>query len=155
MYITSPISYPMSLLIDKLLGLHHRARFDNESLKALIQLHTSNSLKKLHSTEDSKEKTTDFSMSHIILEENEESVVQSSLGLNDEQANLMRGAIDMTKKTAKSLMIPLSSFYMIDIDEKLSHSHFDAILEKGYSRIPVYQNNNCNDIVGGLLTKEF
>ena len=52
MYISFPISYPISLLLDYLLGTHTKSRFRNNDLVALIELHTHNELKKMHMIED-------------------------------------------------------------------------------------------------------
>ena len=44
MYASCPLSYPISLLLDVLLGKHEKARFLNADLKALIDLHQRASL---------------------------------------------------------------------------------------------------------------
>lgn len=40
MFIWWPLSYPISIVLDKLLGMHHKTRFQNSDLKALIELHS-------------------------------------------------------------------------------------------------------------------
>ena len=44
MYASCPLSYPISLLLDVVLGKHEKARFLNADLKALIDLHQRASL---------------------------------------------------------------------------------------------------------------
>lgn len=78
---------------------------------------------------------------------------KNEMGLNDEQANLMISAIEIKDKKVIELMIPIKSVFMIDYDEPLDTFKITLMLEKGYSRIPVYSNHNRNDIVGLLRIK--
>lgn len=136
MVISSPISYPIAKLLDRLLGEHHKSRFLNNDLKALIELHTFNQLKKLnHDDEEVERKST------------------AKMGLDDEQANLMISALEMREKKVIELMIPIKNTFMIDYDEVLDKFKLQLILDKGYSRIPVYSNHNPNDIEGLLRIK--
>ena len=72
MYITFPISYPISLFLDWLLGKHSKSRFVNTELKSLIELHTLEALKALGIEEEQQ-------------------------GLQNEQANLMISAIEINQ----------------------------------------------------------
>lgn len=76
------------------------------------------------------------------------------MGLNDEQANLMISALEMREKKVIELMIPIRNTFMIDYDDILDKFKLNLILDKGYSRIPVYSNHNKNDIVGLLRIKQ-
>jgi metal transporter CNNM len=138
MYVSSPISLPFAKLLDHLLGEHHKSRFLNNDLKALIELHTFNSLDRLNLSHD-----------------NEEGDLGSSrkMGLCDEQANLMISALDFREKKVIELMIPIKNTFLIDYDEILDKFKLQLILDKGYSRIPVYSDHNVNDIVGLLRIK--
>jgi len=76
------------------------------------------------------------------------------MGLNDEQANLMISALEMREKKVIELMIPIRNTFMIDYDDILDKFKLNLILDKGYSRIPVYSNHNKNDVVGLLRIKQ-
>lgn len=134
MLITSPLSYPLAKLLDHLLGEHHRSRFLNNDLKALIELHTINALEQIHF-------------------QSEESTGLNKMGLHDEQANLMISALEIREKKVIELMIPIKNTFMIDYDEILDKFKLQLILERGYSRIPVFSNHDKNDIVGLLRIK--
>jgi metal transporter CNNM len=142
MWLTYPISYPIALFLDWLLGTHTKSRFVNTELKSLIELHTLGALSNLdihahphkHSTDDTKEK-------HM-------------LGLHDEQANLMISALEIKDKTVIELMIPINKVFMIDYDEPIDKHKLNLILSKGFSRIPVFQRGNGNDILGILRLKQ-
>lgn len=113
-------------------------RFINNDLKALIELHTYNSLEKLKSEEHHNEEVYD----------------KEKMGLIDEQANLMISALEMKEKKVIELMIPMRNIFMIDYDDVLDSFKLNLILDKGYSRIPVYTNHNKNDIQGLLRIKQ-
>ncbi len=80
MYVSSPLSYPISLLLDLLLGKHEKARFLNADLKALIDLHQHQSLK-----------GGAFS----------DHVDQGAMGLGAHQTEMIKGAIDLAKHSAR------------------------------------------------------
>lgn len=148
MWVTSPISYPIAKSLDYLLGEHHKSRFLNTDLKALIELHTFNSLQKMHMGDKGEEHSSHPQGEQGFKPE------ESDLGLNQEQANLMISAIDMNNKRAIELMIPMKNAFMIDYDEILDKFRFGLLIEKGYSRIPVYCNRDRNDVVGLLRIKQ-
>jgi metal transporter CNNM len=165
MYISSPISFPIAKLLDQLLGQHNKSRFLNNDLKALIELHTFNALEKLNIIEKKNEKDvqqvmslgkqSQMSSSHTDHLESQIGGL-AELGLNQEQANIMISAIDIKEKKAIEIMIPLKNTFMISYDENLDKFKIGLILDKGFSRIPVYTNNDRNDIVGILsIIKEF
>lgn len=135
MYITSPLSKPIARLLDYLLGAHHKSRFLNNDLKALIELHTFNSLEKINMN-------------------NDDSHDKEKFGLHDEQANLMISALEMKERRVIEIMIQIKSTFMIDYDDILDKFKMSLILEKGYSRIPVYNNRNRNDILGLVRIKQ-
>jgi metal transporter CNNM len=80
--------------------------------------------------------------------------IQNKMGLHDEEANLMISALEIREKQAIELMIPFTSTFMVDYDEKLDKSKLRHILNKGYSRIPVYGNHNRQDILGLVRIKQ-
>jgi metal transporter CNNM len=137
MLLSSPISYPIAKLLDRLLGEHHKSRFLNNDLKTLIELHTFNALKKIH-----------------LDESDDHSGGAPVMGLHDEQANLMKSALEIREKKVIELMINIKSTFMIDYDEIIDKFQLSLILDKGFSRIPVYSNHNRNDIVGLLRIKQ-
>jgi len=110
-------------------------------LKALIELHTYNALEKLQFSKLDSDPKSDL--------HNDE-----KMGLNDEQANLMISALEMREKKVIELMIPIRTTFMIDYDDILDKFKLNLILDKGYSRIPVYSNHNKNDMVGLLRIKQ-
>ncbi len=109
----------------------------NNDLKALIELHTFNALDKIH------------------MHNKEENPTESNkMGINEEQANLMISALEMKERKVIEIMIPLKNTFMIDFDDTLDKFKINLILDKTYSRIPVYANHNKNDILGLVRIKQ-
>ena len=128
------IAYPLSKLLDVILGEHGRFRYHNNDLKTLIELHSENALKEL-------------------LGENEEEEGPGGVGLSQTQANLINGTIDLIKLTAKDIMKPFSKVIAIDEDTIVNEEFLHKIISSGYSRYPVHKGGNKNLIMGILLSK--
>lgn len=135
MYLTSPISYPLSLFVDYVIGKPMKTRFSNKKLKALIKLHTEEIIDKIRKEENIEE------------EDDEE------LGLTKEQVNLMMGALDVKERKVKEIMIPMHKVVMLNVNDKLTNEKIRFLQKEGYSRIPVYQDD-VNKVIGILRTKQ-
>ncbi|KAL5988312.1 DUF21 domain-containing protein, partial [Asimina triloba] len=99
-----PVAYPISKLLDALLGDGHEALFRRAELKTLVNLHGSEAGKGGELTRD--------------------------------ETSIITGALELTEKTAKDSMTPMTETFAIDINEKLSRNLMESILEKGHSRVP-------------------
>eukprot|EP00955_Chlamydomonas_euryale_P034477 349801-Chlamydomonas_euryale.AAC.42 len=74
--------------------------------------------------------------------------------LTAEEIHVIRGALDLTSKTATKAMTPLDKVFMLSTDDRLDERCLQAVLMSGHSRIPVFQKGNRHDIVGVILAKE-
>jgi metal transporter CNNM len=144
MVISWPLSFWIGKALDIILGEHHKSRFENRDLKALIELHTYKALKKLAEEEEQ----------HKYIPKEDIPRPGSKMGLNDMEANLMISALEIREKKAIEIMIKFKDVYSLNYDEKLTKFKIIEILEKGFSRIPVFSNNNKNDIIGLLRLKQ-
>ncbi|KAK6159175.1 hypothetical protein DH2020_006489 [Rehmannia glutinosa] len=119
-WICFPIAYPISKLLDLLLGHRHRALFRRAELKTLVNLHGNEAGK--------------------------------GGELKHDETTIIAGALELSEKTAGDAMTPISETFAIDINAKLDRSLMNLILEKGHSRVPVYQDQPTN-IIGLVLVK--
>lgn len=89
--------------------------------------------------------------------ENEDDIPQINinLGLNRIQANIIKSAIDIGKTKAKDIMIPMTKAYMLNYDAKFDKTKLLEVINIGYTRIPVYKDNNENHLFGILRVKKF
>jgi metal transporter CNNM len=145
MKITYPLSYPISLLLDKLVGKHSKSRFVNTDLKGLIELHTLEALEKLNQEEE------DYYGHSPRRDVNDE--MKKEMGLHSEQANLMISALEIKDKKTVEMMIPIKNVYMLEYNTRMDKSTVQHILDKGFSRIPVYERTRDN-VVGILRIKQ-
>ncbi|XP_019177838.1 PREDICTED: DUF21 domain-containing protein At5g52790 isoform X2 [Ipomoea nil] len=115
-----PISYPISKLLDFLLGKGHSALLRRAELKTLVNLHGNEAGKGGELTHD--------------------------------ETTIIAGALDLTQKTAKDAMTPLSTVFSLDLYSKLNDETMSLILNRGHSRVPIYSGTPTN-IVGLILVK--
>ncbi|KAF3972629.1 hypothetical protein CMV_003890 [Castanea mollissima] len=115
-----PISYPISKLLDWLLGEGHSALLGRAELKTLVNMHG----------------------------------YKAGKGgeLTDDETAIIIGALDMTQKTAKDAMTPISEIFSLDINSKLDEQTIGLILSEGHSRVPIYSRIPTN-IIGFILVK--
>lgn len=74
--------------------------------------------------------------------------------LSEQEIAVIRGALDLTSKTADKSMTPLDKVFMLSSEDRLDERTMQAILLSGHSRIPVYRDGNRKDILGLILSKE-
>lgn len=122
MLATGILSWPISKLLDWLLGAEHTALFRRGQLKALVDLHSET----------------------------------EGLGgqLAADEINIIRGALDLTNKTAAKGMTPLNKVRMLAADAVLDEDALRGILKSGHSRVPVHRPGNRKEILGIVLIKE-
>ncbi|XP_074304730.1 DUF21 domain-containing protein At5g52790 isoform X1 [Silene latifolia] len=115
-----PIAYPISKLLDLLLGKGHSALLRRSELKTFVGLHANEAGKGGELTHD--------------------------------ETTIIGGALDLSEKTAKDAMTPLSEVFSLDINAKLDKETIELIMRNGHSRVPIYSGNPSN-IIGLILVK--
>ncbi|XP_068636154.1 DUF21 domain-containing protein At2g14520-like [Aristolochia californica] len=115
-----PIAYPISKLLDWLLGKGHFALLRRAELKTLVDMHGNEAGKGGELTHD--------------------------------ETTIISGALDLTQKTVRDAMTPISETFALNINSKLDMNTLELIIAKGHSRVPVYSENPKN-IVGLILVK--
>eukprot|EP00906_Rhabdomonas_costata_P018266 RCo026657 len=125
-YVTFPVSWPVSKILDLLLGTEHGTFYHRAELKELVQMHTE--------TDDHP---------HPLGEDE---------GLTTDEVTIIRGALDLRAKTAEQCMTPIEDVDMLEYASPLNRATMQRLHEHGHSRIPVYLNST-EHIVGMLLVK--
>jgi metal transporter CNNM len=115
-----PVAYPISKLLDRLLGKGHMVLLRRAELKTLVDMHGNEAGKGGELTHD--------------------------------ETTIIAGALEMTQKTARDAMTPISSTFSVDVNAKLDMQTMNLIMTKGHSRVPVYSGNPTN-IIGLILVK--
>ncbi|XP_076838461.1 metal transporter CNNM2 [Brachyhypopomus gauderio] len=117
MLLTFPASYPVSKLLDYLLGQEIGTVYNREKLLEMLR------------------------------------VTDPYNDLVKEELNIIQGALELRTKTVEDVMTPLRDCFMITADATLDFNTMSEIMESGYTRIPVYEEERAN-IVDLLFVKD-
>jgi metal transporter CNNM len=146
------ISYPISLILDKMLGEEHKGRYNKAEFRALINLHN-------EATEEdaSAESVADEEMGAVsglagVRAELGARQILNRSGIAKQELRIMTGALELHRLKVKDVMLPLDQAYMLSTDTKLDAEALQSLLQAGHSRVPVYHNHPHN-IRGMLLVK--
>ncbi|KAK9066678.1 hypothetical protein SSX86_014001 [Deinandra increscens subsp. villosa] len=115
-----PIAYPISKVLDYMLGKGHAALLRRAELKTFVDFHGNEAGKGGDLTHD--------------------------------ETTIIAGALELTEKTAKDAMTPISKAFSLDLDGTLTLDTLNAIMTMGHSRVPVYSGDRTN-IIGIILVK--
>ncbi|XP_030057526.1 metal transporter CNNM4 isoform X2 [Microcaecilia unicolor] len=80
-------------------------------------------------------------------------VTEPYTGLVQEELNMIQGALELRTKTVEDVMTQIHDCYMISSDAVLDFNTMSEIMESGYTRIPVYEEERTN-IVDILYVKD-
>ena len=145
------ISYPISLILDRMLGEEHKGRYNKAEFRAMINLHN-------EATDDDSqehghwdEETGNGGLAGIRAELGAKQILNRS-GVAKQELRIMTGALELHRLKVKDVMHPLDEVYMLSTDAKLDSEILSSIVLKGHSRIPVYEGHPHN-IRGMLLVK--
>lgn len=119
LFIFWPISWPMSKLLDKILGIEGPTIFQRAEFVELIREH--------------------------------EEHADSDIDQDEEQ--IILGALSFSKKTAKEVMTPKRKLFFLDINKPITPELLKKIKEEGFTRIPVFEDYE-DHIVGILYAKD-
>mmetsp|Transcript_3544 Transcript_3544/g.6716 ORF Transcript_3544/g.6716 Transcript_3544/m.6716 type:complete len:692 (-) Transcript_3544:69-2144(-) len=112
--------YPLSLVLDKLLGEEMGTLYSKKELRELVALHNE---QKDH--------------------------VQG--GVDQNEANILTGALDFADKEVSQIMTPIAEVFMLEVNRRLDFTVLSEIFKSGYSRIPCYNSQKTGDNIEGLL----
>uniref|UniRef100_A0A182LW72 CNNM transmembrane domain-containing protein n=1 Tax=Anopheles culicifacies TaxID=139723 RepID=A0A182LW72_9DIPT len=118
MLITFPLSFPISKILDFLLGKEIGNYYDRERLKELVKV------------------TNDVN------------------DLDKDEVNVIAGVLELRKKTVQQVMTRLEDAYMLPIDDILDFEKITEIIQSGYSRIPVFEGENREEIISILHSRD-
>ncbi|TSM28085.1 Metal transporter CNNM4 [Bagarius yarrelli] len=117
MLLTFPLSFPISKLLDCVLGQEIGTVYNREKLVEMLK------------------------------------VTEPYNDLVKEELNMIQGALELRTKTVEDVMTPVNNCFMIKSDAVLDFNTMTEIMESGYTRIPVYEEERSN-IVDILYVKD-
>jgi metal transporter CNNM len=113
--LTFPVSYPISKILDLILGEEMGTVYNRDRLRELIRV--------------------------------------TGTDLVKDEVEIIKGALELSKKTVKDIMTKIDDVYMIECSAVLDFQTMSDIIKAGYSRIPVYEKERQR-IVGLLNSKD-
>ncbi|KAK9864836.1 hypothetical protein WJX84_007154, partial [Apatococcus fuscideae] len=111
-----PLTYPISLLLDKVVGREIGTVYSHEELKRLIDIHIN------------------------------DPVAQAESGLTTSDGQLILGAFDYKHKRVRDVMTSLEQCFMLEASLRLTFQTMFAIYKSGFTRIPVFEGARQNII---------
>lgn len=137
-----PVSYPISLLLDCILG-HESTMYRRAEIKQFIGMHAEQS-----SRNGSVQGDASGSGSGI-----GGGGGGSEHTLTVDEANVIRAAIDLSSKTVADVMTPIDDVFMVDETTQLTRPVMEMLVQRGFSRVPIYRRDRAH-VVGVLLMKQ-
>ena len=160
-YSVTPVTFFLGKTYDFILGRESNDNFQmtKNDIKAFIELQKIKNFNEDNEVELENNYELKFnseyeqhSLSFDLSRENNS--LNHKMSLNEEEANLILSALDIRDKKAVDVMIPIEKTFSIDYDEKFDNEKLKEIIDKGYSRIPVYSYHDKNDIIGLIRIKQ-
>ena len=144
MIISWPITYWLGKCLDIILGEQGKTRYQNQDLKCLVEMHTNEALRKIAEEEEK----------NPYIPKTDIPKPSENMGLGQLEANLMISALEIKEKKAVEIMINFNEIYSIKYEEPIDKKKVVEILDKGFSRIPVFRNDDKTDLIGLLRIKQ-
>ena len=144
MIISWPITYWLGKCLDIILGEQGKTRYQNQDLKCLVEMHTNEALRKIAEEEEK----------NPYIPKTDIPKPSENMGLGQIEANLMISALEIKEKKAVEIMINFNDIYSIKYEEPIDKKKVVEILDKGFSRIPVFRNDDKTDLIGLLRIKQ-
>lgn len=117
MLVTAPLSYPISKILDFILGKELGTIYNRTKLLEMIK------------------------------------VTDPYNDLAKDEVDMIQGALELRTKTVKDVMTFIDDCYMVDINSILDFEKMQEIISRGFTRIPVYENERTN-IIALLFVKD-
>lgn len=117
MVLTFPLSYPISRILDCVLGKELGTIYNKKQLIEMLK------------------------------------VTEELNDLQDNEMNIITGALNYGNKTVQEIMTKLEDSFLISLDAVLDFKTMASIMKSGHSRIPVYEDERYN-VVGVLFVKD-
>jgi metal transporter CNNM len=83
----------------------------------------------------------------------DEHLQDSASELDEDEAEIIRSTLDLSKKTVMDVMTPISKVYYLLPNDRVNAQKIDEIKTRSYSRIPVIDSNKTN-CLGIVLMKD-
>jgi len=129
-----PIAWPISKILDWVIGTDHGTFFRRAELKELVTIH--------QAPGNNTEKENNHGNNPL----------ETGEALTKEEVTIIRGALDLRNKKVFDCYVALDDVFMLDSLSLFNRQTLEKIVEVGHSRIPIYRGKR-EHIVGMLFVK--
>lgn len=134
--VTSVLAWPLSKLLDMVLGEHQSALYRRAEMKALVGIHRDGGAGAGGSGAGraaNGKQTLPF--------------------LHPDEGMLLEGAMALAEGTASAAMTPLEHVFSLPNDAKMDRETLELIVARGHSRVPLHEPGEPNGLRSLLLVK--
>lgn len=156
MFLAFPLAWPISKLLDYLLGHRSGVYYKRAQLKEFVSYHAASAfgngdggdpgLKSLDDPEAGPDGSTSSGS------ESDDGGLPKEERLTNDEVMIIKGALDLTSKTVTMAMTSLENVFSLDEKTVIDARALQTILDAGHSRIPLWRDDPSN-FVGMLLVK--
>jgi metal transporter CNNM len=154
-FIFYPIAYPMSLALDRVLGVEDEENLSRNELSAMMRIlreNKTNEAAKLQLKHSRDLDNDSEDSSHNPMNNRDSDSVEED-PLSHNEVNVITGVLALAKKSIRDIYMGIDKVNMLSSDLVLNMETMEAIDRVGHSRLPVYQGTNNSHIIGFLLVK--
>ena len=152
-----PIAFPMSKVLDYLFGDEVTdGNITRSDLEALVMIQSSEYKRSGSFYKSSSPKIANNGHGPTVLQTPTPtpSSPPTPSRLTDVEVLLMTGVLQLSRHTAKNAMRTISDVFMLSSSTTLDYPTLSTILDRGYSRIPIFKRRDKLTLLGYLLVKE-
>jgi metal transporter CNNM len=154
MFLLFPISYPISKILDYVLGHKSAVYYKRAQLKEFVSYHAASAFQNQEGGAAGGDKSGDEEAGEGSLSssESDDGGLPKEERLTNDEVMIIKGALDLTNKTVTHSMTPLEKVFSLDESTIIDPRTLQAILDSGHSRVPLWRDDPSN-FVGMLLVK--
>lgn len=141
-----PVAWPISKLLDFLVGEDHGTYYRKAELKELVNIHTT------VRHQQSRTHSTSAGGVGAVVPEHVDKMDGPAGTLTQDEASIVKGALDLRDKTAAMILTPIENAFMLEEGSRLDEATMKLIIEDGHSRVPIYRRKRSH-IIGMILVK--
>ncbi|PAA61227.1 hypothetical protein BOX15_Mlig012029g2 [Macrostomum lignano] len=159
MALLCPIAFPLSKLLDLLLGANHETVFKKEELKALVGFHGPRVRREGDYLVESGQDPQQAVASQAAVTASSRNIIEDGVAaaqrsvLTFDEVAIIKGALELSSVPAEDACTPIDEVFMLSDSSALTDSVRLKIIANAHSRVPIFHGDNRNDIRGHLLTK--
>lgn len=146
-----PIAWPISKLLDYVLGHKSGVYYKRAQLKEFVSYHAASAFENGDSAGEGKSGDEEAGETTSGSDSDDGGLPKEERLTNDE-VMIIKGALDLTAKVVTNSMTPLDKVFSLDESTVIDPRTLQAILDSGHSRIPLWRDDPSN-FVGMLLVK--